>query len=314
MRMRRLGSSELSVSIVGLGCNNFGSRIDRAQTRAVVDAALAAGVTFFDTAESYGDGDSERFLGRALAGHRDTVVIATKFGGRRGDGAERSGSPAYIRAAIDDSLKRLGTDHVDLYQYHRPDGVTPIEETLGALDELVRVGKIRFSGSSNFGPGQVREADTVARRRDMARFVSAQNEYSWLVREPERELVPILNDLQLALIPYMPLARGLLTGKVRRDAPLPPRTRLAEEGLGLAGGRKVEAGDWRRLEALQAFARDHGRSLLEVAIGGLAVMPAVGTVIAGATSPEQVRANARAGQWQPSPTEIEELCRISWAG
>jgi aryl-alcohol dehydrogenase-like predicted oxidoreductase len=307
MRQRRVGWSGLVVSVVGLGCNNFGARIDEAQSRAVVEAALAEGITFFDTAESYGDGDSERFLGRALAPRRDQAVIATKFGGHYEGASPPRGSPEYVHGAIDGSLKRLGTDHVDLYQYHRPDGVTPIDETLGALDELVRAGKVRHVGSSNFSPEQVREADAVACARGLAQFVSAQNEYSLLAREAERELVPALEELELGLIPYMPLARGLLTGKVRRGEPPPPGTRLAEQGLGLAGGRAVEGRDWDRIEALEAFARERDCSLLDVAIGGLASMPAVVSVIAGATSPEQVRANAMAGEWQPSPSELAEL-------
>jgi aryl-alcohol dehydrogenase-like predicted oxidoreductase len=307
MHTRRLGSSDLLVSVVGLGCNNFGSRTDEATSRAVVDAALAAGITFFDTAESYGGGDSERFLGRSLVGYRDQVVIATKFGGRREGSTPPPGSRDYIRAAIAGSLERLGTDYVDLYQYHRPDGVTPIEETLGALDELVRAGKVRHVGSSNFSAEQVREADIAARELGLAPFVSAQNEYSWLAREAEHDLVPALEELRLALIPYMPLARGLLAGKVRRGQPPPSGTRLADQGFGIAGGRDVEERDWDRLEALHVFAGAHGRSLLDVAIGGLAAMRPVASVIAGATSPEQVRANATAGEWEPSPAELAEL-------
>ncbi|HZO96754.1 MAG TPA: aldo/keto reductase [Gaiellaceae bacterium] len=303
MRERRLGTSDLVVSAVGLGCNMFGRRVDGAGARAIVDAALGAGVTFFDTAESYGDGESERLLGRALAGRRDRAVIATKFGW----GVPGGGSAEYVRAAIDRSLERLGVDHVDLYQYHRPDGVTPLEETLGALDELVRAGKVRHVGSSNFTAEQVRDADALARERGFARFVSAQNEYSLLARDAEAELVPALEELGLGLIPYFPLARGLLTGKVRRGQPPPPGTRLAEQGLGLRGGGPVEESDWDRLEALEAFARERGLSLLDVAIGGLAALPAVGPVIAGATSPEQVRANAAAGAWEPSPEELELL-------
>ena len=309
MRVRHVGNSGLHVSVVGLGCNNFGWRLDAERTRDVVHAALGAGITFFDTAESYGDGDSERFLGAALAGRREEVVIATKFGWGRGPGDREipRGSAEYVRAAIDRSLERLGTDYVDLYQYHRPDGETPIEETLGALDELVRAGKVRHVGSSNFSAAQVREADAVARERGFARFVSAQNEYSLLAREVEQELVPALEELGLGLIPYFPLARGLLTGKVRRGEPPPPGTRLAQQGLGLAGGRDVNDEDWDRLEALEAFAAARGLSLLDVAIGGLAAMPAVASVIAGASSPEQVRANAAAGEWVPSAAELAEL-------
>jgi aryl-alcohol dehydrogenase-like predicted oxidoreductase len=291
VRERRLGDFGPVVSAVGLGCNNFGWRIDADQSSRVVAAALAAGITLFDTAESYGGGDSERFLGRALAGRRDEVVIATKF---------RSGSPDDVLRAIDGSLERLGTDYVDLYQYHRPDGVTPIEETLGALDELVRAGKVRYAGSSNFSATQVREADARAHERALSPFVSAQNEYSLLRRDAEAELVPVLEELGLGLLPYFPLASGLLSGKFRRGEPAPAGTRLAE---------REEPGPeaWDRVEALTAFGEARGLSLLEVAIGGLAAMPAVGSVIAGATSPEQVRANAAAGEWVPSLEELAEL-------
>jgi len=303
VRERHLGSSDLAVSVVGLGCNNFGYRIGEEQARAVVDACVESGVTLFDTAETYGDGRSEEFLGRALAGRRDRVVIATKFGWGRGfgDNDVARGSPDYVRGAIEGSLRRLGTEHVDLYQYHRPDGVTPIEETLGAMDELVREGKVRFVGSSNMSAAQVEEADRVARERGFARFVSAQNEYSWLRREAEDELVPACERLGLGLIPYFPLARGLLTGKYRRGEPAPEGSRLAAQGLDVADET------WDRIEALEAWAAAHGRTLLEVAIGGLAAQPAVASVIAGATSPEQVRANVAAGAWEPTRAELDEL-------
>jgi len=295
--MRPLGP--LEVSVVGLGCNNFGRRIDEARAREVVLAALDAGVTFFDTAEMYSDGESERFLGRALGSRRGDVVVATKFGWVPQTDPP-GGSPEYIRRAIDGSLERLGTDYVDLYQYHRPDGVTPIEETLGALDELVRAGKVRAIGSSNFSAAQVREADAAARGRGSARFVSAQNEYSLLERGVERELVPALEELGLALIPFFPLARGLLTGKVRRGEPPPAGTRLADQG-------GAEDADWDRIEALESLASRHGVTLLDVAVGGLAALPAVVSVIAGATSAAQVRANVAAGEWVPSPEALAEL-------
>ena len=217
------------VSVVGVGCNNFGSRLDEAAARSVVDAALGAGITLFDTAESYGDGESEVFLGRALAGRRDRAVIATKFGWGRGrdDHSEARGRPEYVRKAIDGSLRRLGVDYVDLYQYHRPDGVTPVAETLGAMDELVRAGKVRFIGSSNFSAAQVEEADAASADRGFARFVTAQNRYSLLDREAERELVPACERLGIGVIPYFPLESGLLTGKYRRGEPIPAGTRLA---------------------------------------------------------------------------------------
>src|SRR4051794_7363198 len=217
MRTRSVGDSGLFVSVVGVGCNNFGRRIDAEQTRSVVHAAIDAGITLFDTAEMYGDGESERLLGRAIGDRREEVVIATKFGWAQGTDPP-GGSAANVHRAIDDSLARLGTDYVDLYQYHRPDGVTPLEETLGALDELVRAGKVRHVGSSNFDAAQVREAGT--------RFVSAQNHYSWLERGVEQELVPVLLELGIGLIPYFPLANGLLTGKYRRGAEPPRGTRL----------------------------------------------------------------------------------------
>jgi len=313
MRHRHVGSSGLVVSVVGLGCNQFGfgGRLGADGARSVVEAALAAGVTFFDTAEMYSDGESERFLGRALAGRRDEAVIATKFGWGIGTDPP-GGSAEYVRRAIDGSLERLGTDYIDLYQYHRPDGVTPIEETLGALDELVRAGKVRHIGSSNFSAAQVREADAVARERSFERFVSAQNQYSLLFRDPEHELVPALEELGVGLIPFFPLAMGMLTGKVGRNRPAPPGTRMADQGFGIRRGEPVTDADWDRLEALEAFAAARGLSLLDVAIGGLAAMPTVASVIAGATSPEQVRANAAAVNWslsQDDRADIDQLTR-----
>jgi aryl-alcohol dehydrogenase-like predicted oxidoreductase len=292
----------LDVSVVGVGCNNFGYRLDAAGAGLVVDAALVTGITLFDTAESYGNGDSEVFLGQALAGRRDRAVIATKFGWGRGldDNSIARGHPDYVRAAIDGSLQRLGMDYVDLYQYHRPDGVTPVEETLGAMDELVRAGKVRFIGSSNFSAEQVDEADGVSSERGLARFVTAQNRYSLLDREAERELVPVCERLGVGVIPYFPLENGLLTGKYRRGEPIPDGTRLA-------GRFDVSDDQWRRMEAFEAFGRERGRSLLEVAVAGLAAQPAVASVIAGAMSPEQVRANAAAGDWELSADDLAAL-------
>jgi aryl-alcohol dehydrogenase-like predicted oxidoreductase len=309
MRERHVGSSGLVASVVGLGCNNFGWRLGEKQTSAVVDAALGAGITFFDTAESYGSGQSELYLGRALAGRRDRAVIATKFGWGRGfgDNDVARGSPGYIRAAIDRSLQKLGTDHVDLYQYHRPDGVTPIEETLGAMHELVVAGKVRYVGSSNLSAAEVEEADRVARAGALTPFVSAQNDYSWLVRDAEDDLVPALERLGLGLIPYFPLASGLLTGKYRRGKPPPEGTRLAEQGLRFRRAPGVPDEVWDRIERLEEWARGRGLRLLDVAIGGLAAQPTVSSVIAGATTPEQARANAAAGEWEPSPAELGEL-------
>jgi aryl-alcohol dehydrogenase-like predicted oxidoreductase len=291
MRTRRLGGSDLDITVVGLGCNNFGGRIDEQATKAVVDAALDAGIAFFDTAET--------FLGRILAGRRDQVVLATKFGHDMGDGETARGSRAYIRKALEASLRRLQTDRIDLYQYHRPDGVTPIDETLGALHELVEEGKVRAIGSSNFTAPMVDEARAVAEDGELTPFAFEQSQYSWLRREAEQELLPTCERLGIGFIPYFPLASGLLTGKYRRGEPAPEGTRLH--------GRQIDGADYDRIERLEAFAREHGTSLLEVAIGGLAALPGVASVIAGATRPEQVRANAAAANWEPSADEIAAL-------
>jgi aryl-alcohol dehydrogenase-like predicted oxidoreductase len=295
----------LVVSVVGVGCNNFGWRLDEAAVRSVVDAALDAGITLFDTAESYGDGESELFLGRALEGRRDRAVIATKFGWGRGrdDNSVPRGRPEYVRQAIDRSLQRLGVDYVDLYQYHRPDGVTPVEETLGAMDELVQEGKVRFIGSSNFSAEQVEEADRVSSERGFARFVTAQNRYSLLDREAESELVPVCERLGIGVIPYFPLESGLLTGKYRRGEPSPSGTRLS-------GRLDVSDERWDRIEALETFGTERGRSLLDVAVSGLAAQPAVASVIAGAMSADQVHANAAAGSWELSASDLEALQAI----
>jgi aryl-alcohol dehydrogenase-like predicted oxidoreductase len=297
-----LGAEGPEVSVVGLGCNNFGMRVDLDGTRAVVDAALDAGVTLFDTADVYGNkGGSESFLGEVLEGRRDRVLLATKFGGDMGDGTKARGSRDYIRRAIDASLQRLRTDYVDLYQYHTPDHVTPFEETFGALDELVREGKARSIGHSNLEAAQVEEVDALARERDWVRPVSAQNEYSLLRREAEEELLPVCERLGLGVLPYFPLASGLLTGKYRRGQPHPEGTRLA--------GRDEVFTDEKfdRLEALEAFAQERGLTLLQVAIGGLAAQSAIASVIAGATKPEQVRANAAAGEWVPTGEDLAAL-------
>ncbi len=302
MRHRPLGDSDLIVSVVGLGGNNFGRRCDKEQTRAVVEAALDAGVTFFDTADIYGGGESERFLGAALKGRRDQVLVATKFGGdMQGRGG---GSREHIFDAVEASLERLQTDSIDLYQYHFPDGVTPIEETLIALDELVRQGKVRHIGSSNFSASQVEEAEEVSQRDGLARFISAQNHYSLLERDIEADLVPVCERHWIGILPYFPLAHGLLTGKYRRGEPAPEGTRLEGRDDRLTD----EAFD--QIEALERYAEERGRSLLEVAIGGLAAQPAVGSVIAGATAPEQVRANAEAGEWVPSAEDLAALDRV----
>ena len=300
MRTRRLGSSELDVTVVGLGCNNFGGRIDEERSRAVIDAALDAGVTFFDTADVYGNrGGSEEIIGRALEGRRDQVVLATKFGHDLGDGEVARGARPYIRKAVEASLRRLRTDWIDLYQYHRPDGVTPVEETLEALHELVQEGTVRAIGSSNFTAAMVEEAAEVAREQGLTPFVSEQSEYSWLRREVEDELLPACRRLGVGFIPYFPLASGLLTGKYRRGEEPPEGTRMH--------GREIGDADLEQVERLREHARSKGLDLRQLAIGGLAAVDGVASVIAGATSPEQVRANAAAGEWVPSEAELAEL-------
>jgi aryl-alcohol dehydrogenase-like predicted oxidoreductase len=303
VRTRTLGSSGPDVSVVGLGCNNFGSRVNDEGTREVVDAALDAGITLLDTADVYGNrGGSETALGKALKGRRDRVVLATKFGHAMTDDAPPNrGSREYIRQAVEASLRRLQTDWIDLYQYHRPDGITPIEETLGALNELVDEGTVRFIGSSNLDGRQVVEADDVAKDRGWARFVSAQNEYSFLERGAEEELLPTAERLGIGVLPYFPLASGLLTGKYRRGRPAPAGTRLALRPERLTD----DAFD--TIEALESFAESRGISLLDVAIGGLAAQPAIASVIAGATKPEQARANAAAGDWVPMDGDLQAL-------
>ncbi len=299
---RTLGDSGPPVSGVGLGCNNFGRRVDLEGTRAVVGAALDEGVTFFDTADIYGGGGrSEELLGEVLGNRRDEVVLATKFGMDMGDGGSARGSRAYIRQAVEASLRRLRTDVIDVYWYHQPDGETPIAETLEALHELVRAGTVRAIGASNFSAEQIDEADAVAREHGLTRFVAIQNEYSLLVREAERDVLPTCERLGLGFVPYFPLASGLLSGKYRRGAAAPAGARLA--------GRTQIATDaqFELLDALERYARERGRSLLEVAIGALLARPVVSSVIAGATKTEQVRANAAAARWTPSPDDLAAL-------
>ena len=300
MRTRALGP--LEVTVVGLGCNNFGGRVDEAGTRAVIDAALDAGVTFFDTADIYGNaGGSETLIGRLLEGRRDQVVLATKFGKPMGDGASRRGSAAYVRAALEASLRRLRTDHVDLYQHHEEDRETPLEETLGVVAELVAEGKVRAFGTSNYAPGTLERAAAIAATLRLP-YVSEQSEYSWLERDAERDLLPACERLGLGFIPYFPLASGLLTGKVSSEHPPQPGTRLH--------GRQIDQDDLGRVERLRAWGDAHGVSLLQVAIGGLAAVSPVASVIAGATRPDQVRANAAAGQWEPTTEELSELLAL----
>jgi aryl-alcohol dehydrogenase-like predicted oxidoreductase len=294
-----LGQSGLRVSRVGLGCNNFGGRVGFDETKAVVEAALESGVTFFDTAESYGGGGgSERFLGEILEGRRDRIVIATKFAyaGDRGGAAEN------VHSAIAGSLERLRTDYVDLYYLHRPDPATPVGETLRALDELVQAGTVRAIGCSNFSADQLAEADRVAREQGTARFTVLQNQYSLLARDDEADLLPLCRELEVAYVPYFPLASGLLTGKYRRGEPAPEGTRLA--------GREIDDERLARVERMTSFAEERGHTILELAISALASIPGMSSVIAGATKPEQVRANAAAAGWRLSEDELQALADL----
>ena len=300
METRRLGS--LEVSVVGLGCNNFGWRIDAAATKRVIDAALDSGVNFFDTADVYGGGQSEEFLKPALVGRRERVVLATKFGMKL-DEQRRGARPEYVKQAAEASLRRLGTDRIDLYQLHQPDPTVPIEETLGALDELVQAGKVREIGCSNFSAEQLRAADAAARTKKTARFVSVQNEYSLLKREAEKEVLPECLRLDISFIPYFPLANGLLTGKYRLGQAPPAGSRGA-----VGFGPKVFTDENLRIvESLIHFADSRGRTLLELAMSWLVAQPGVASVIAGATSPEQVQMNSRAAAWTLTSTDLQEL-------
>jgi aryl-alcohol dehydrogenase-like predicted oxidoreductase len=307
---RRLGRSELEVSVVGLGCNQLGRKVDAGGTARLLDACEAAGVTLLDTADIYGGaGASEALLGEALEGRRDRFVVATKFGMDMGaaEGMPDAprGSREYIRWAVEGSLRRLRTDRIDLYQYHEPDGVTPLAQTLGALDELVREGTVRFVGCSNFTAEQIEEAARVAAEDGLAAFVSLQNQYSLLDRDLEADVAGACERHGLGILPYFPLARGLLTGKYRRGAQAPPGARLA------GSGEVADAATFDVLEALERFAAERGLTLLDVAVGGLAAQPVVASVIAGATRPEQVQANARAAAWTPSAEDLRALDAIA---
>lgn len=302
-----LGSSGLVVSALGIGCNAFGRRIDQDQTTAVVSAALDEGVNFFDTADTYGTGASEEMLGRALGTRRDEVVIATKFGMDMGEaypGAQRNrASRGYIARAVEGSLSRLGTDHIDLYQLHAPDRITPIDETLRALSDLVAAGKVRYIGCSNLAAWEVADAAHAAEAIGSERFITAQNEYSLYNRSAEAELVPALSQYGMSLLPYFPLAYGLLTGKYTADG-APAGTRLATESA------RFDAARWDVVEGIRAFAADRGISMLDVALGGLRAQPRIDTIIAGVTRPEQVAQNAAAVEWSPSPEDLDALDEI----
>jgi len=312
MEFRRLGQSGLTVSVVGLGTNNLGMKLDLEESRAVVDAALDAGITLFDTADSYGA--SEERLGQILEGRRDDVVLATKFGSDasargNGNGADwgARGSRRYVRKAVEASLRRLRTDWIDLYQIHRPDPQTPIEETLDVLSDLVREGKVRYLGHSNFSGFQTAHAEWTSRTAGLQRFVSAQNEYSWLDRTIEGDLVPALEEYGVGLLPYFPLASGLLTGKYRRGEDAPAGSRIAAWGM----ESRLTDQAFDVIEKLEAYAAEHDATLLDLAMGGLAAQPTVSSVIAGATSPEQVASNVKAGLWKPTAEQLDEIREVT---
>lgn len=305
-----MGSSGLQVSVVGLGTNNFGRRLQADGAARVVHAAIDAGIDFIDTSDSYGPQDSERMLGAALKSRRHEVILATKFASPADPDHPdwKGGSRLHLRRAVEASLGRLGTDYIDLYQMHFPDPETPIEETLSTLNDLVREGKVRYVGNSNFSGWQIADADWTARTRGFERFVSAQNHYSLVERGVEKEVVPACLHFGLGLIPFFPLANGLLTGKYRRGQLAPQGTRLAGSP---AAERLLTDRNFDILERLERFAAERDLGVLDLAIGGLAAKPAVVSVIAGAMTPQQVQANAAAGTWQPTPEELEEIDRIT---
>ena len=313
MTYRPLGASGLMVSAVGIGCNAFSRRVDASGVSEILDAAEDVGVTLLDTADAYGiePGASEDMLGKALEGRRDDFVVATKFGmdvrGLNGADHGARGSRRYIRRAVEGSLSRLRTDHIDLYQLHVPDPLTPVEETLGALTELVHEGKVRYIGCSNFAGWQIADAAWIAETKHLEHFVSAQNRYSLLDRRLEQEVVPACERFGLGVLPFFPLEYGLLTGKYRRGEGAPEGSRAA---LDPDRAGWLASADWDRIEALEAYARDRDLSILDVAIAGLAAKPTVSSVISGATRGEQVRANAAAMRWQPTAQDLEELDAI----
>jgi aryl-alcohol dehydrogenase-like predicted oxidoreductase len=314
MELRNLGNSGLRVSLVGLGCNNFGSRLDLDATRRVVHRALDLGVTLFDTADSYGNrGGSESQLGEILGARRRDIVLATKFGWEMDDvDVKQGGSRGYIMHAVEASLQRLRTDYIDLYQFHKPDPRTPIEETLRALDDLVRQGKVRYIGCSNFSAWQLADAAWISRHEGLNAFVSVQNEYSLLVRDIEPELVPAMRRFGVGFLPYFPLAGGLLSGKYKRSAPLPAGARLTDTKR--SADRFLTERNWTVVERLEAFAAERGKSLLDVAIGWLASRPMVASVIAGATKPEQVDANVAAALTPFDADALDTIDRVTQPG
>lgn len=310
MEQRNLGKSGLLVSVVGIGCNNFGGRIDFDASKAVIHKALDLGITLFDTADTYGNrGGSETILGQVLGEERKNIVLATKFGWDMDDAGKMKGaSRRYIMSAVQASLKRLKTDYIDLYQLHKPDPRTPIEETLRTLNDLVRMGMVRYIGCSNLPAWQVSDAYWTARSLGLEGFASCQDEYSLLVRDVERELVPAIERYQMGLLPYFPLASGLLSGKYRKDAPMPEDARLTKN-QNLAKGVLTER-NWQIVEQLRAFCEARGHSLLELAFSWLAAKPVVSSVIAGATKPEQLEQNVQAVNWKLTPEELAEVEHI----
>jgi aryl-alcohol dehydrogenase-like predicted oxidoreductase len=308
MKTRALGPSGLQVSEVGLGCNNFGGRLDEAGTRAVVHAALDAGINFFDTADSYGDkGGSETLLGKILGTRRRDVILATKFASPMREGARRDAARRYIKEAVEATLARRRNDWIDVYYLHRPDTLTPMEEILRALDDLVRAGKVRYIGSCNLAAWQVVEAEWIARELNLNRFICAQNEFSLVEREPEKELLPALRAYGLGLVPYFTLASGLLTGKYQRDSALPADSRFAHAKFSGLGNRYLTEANWNRVEKLRAWCAKHGCSLLQLAFAWLLAHECVASVIAGATRPEQVAQNAQAAAWRLDDEALDSL-------
>jgi len=307
MKVRRLGNSGLKVSVVGLGCNNFGMRIDEKQTQGVVDAAIEAGITLFDTADVYGATKSEEFLGKALGKRRQEVILATKFGNAiGGDPKKRGGSRRWIMQAVEDSLTRLKTDYIDLYQHHLPDADTPVEETLRALDDLVTQGKVRYLGNSNYKGWQIADADWTA--AGQTRFTSAQNLFSLLERGVEKEVLPACEHFGLGFLPFFPLASGLLTGKYKRGETPPKGTRL--EAWGARGQQAMSDANFDKVEPLEAWAAERGHTLLELAFAWLLGHEVVSSVIAGATTPEQVKTNADTAAWRLTPEEVDEVGKL----
>jgi aryl-alcohol dehydrogenase-like predicted oxidoreductase len=310
MEYRNLGNSGLQVSVVGIGCNNFGGRMDQEATTAVINSAVENGITFFDTADVYGgQGKSEEFMAPALKPHRRNVVVATKSVAPMGEGPYWQGaSRKYIMDAVEDCLRRLDTDYIDLYQMHRPDPKTPIEETLRTLEDLVRSGKVRYIGSSNYSGWQVVEAHWTAKTEHLTPYISAQNEYSLLQRGPEAELIPACEKYGVGLLPFFPLASGFLTGKYRPGQPPPEGSRLA--GASPFASRFLKEENYDTLMRLEGFAQERGHSMVELAMSWLASKPYVGSVIAGATRPEQVEENARSADWRLTADEMAEVDSI----